>query len=183
MTWWCDGRLYSPCLLCRRRRHKSSCSSVRPGWLSAPSEGQPPCILHFVSIQDTRTWRVWKERECIQWCDKIYEILIRKICPSPVSCRDKVGPILREANCLYFCGYFVACDLEQLPFIENWCCHWNHGISGWECPQAGYGLSSVSLGSNLKSAPMPSYLIFVSPDRILTPVMNVSPLGPWLRCI
>ena len=114
---------------------------------------------------------------------KYTKILIRKVCLSPVSCRDKVGPILREANCLYFCGYFVACDLEQLPFIENWCCHWNHGISGWECPQAGYGLSSVSLGSNLKSAPLPSYLIFVSPDRILTPVMNVSPLGPWLRCI
>ena len=43
---------------------------------------------------------------------------ILKICLSPVSCRDKIGPILRKANCLHLCWDFVACDLEQSPFIE-----------------------------------------------------------------
>ena len=47
----------------------------------------------------------------------ILEIIL-KICLSPVSRRDKVGPILRKANCLHLCRDFVAGDLEQSPFIE-----------------------------------------------------------------
>ena len=105
--------LYWPCLLCRRPHHKSSCSSALREWLIFPWEGQPPCISHSESIQDTRTWHVWKRKFSLMSLEKFW-----KFCSSPVSCCDKVGPILRKANCLHFCWDFVASDLEQSPFID-----------------------------------------------------------------
>ena len=154
--------LYWPCLLCRKPHHKSSCSSVLRGWLIVPWEGQPLCILRSESIPDTRTWRVWKRKLSLMSLENFW-----KFCSSPVSCCDKVGPILCKANCLHFCWDFVTGDLEQSPFIDfpvvTCLYHETQDLDlDNECPRAQYSTSwsvrstiSHVLESNLISPPSP----------------------------
>ena len=91
-----------------------------------------------------------------------------KFCASPVSCCDKVGPILRKANCLHFCGDFVTGDLEQSPFIDfpvvTCLYHETQDLDlDNECPRAQYS-TSWSLSDQL--FPMSWNPILSPPPRI-----------------